>query len=158
MSFSYASVADRMYSRRSSELYDNIAYLHHPSGVTVVVLRNVPESEVIEVDFGKTKTHGADRSMNQVSGKGKKGALILQTDSKLCTFKCKDGSEHVVRAGVRGTLVEMNDRLKTHPDLIRTAPDNQGFIAIITYGAGVRDTEGMGDELPKKRLHLKSSN
>ena len=41
MSFSYASVADRMYSRRCSELYDNIAYLHHPSGVTVVVLRNV---------------------------------------------------------------------------------------------------------------------
>ena len=32
----------------------------------------IPESEVIEVDFGKTKTHGADRSMNQVSGKGKK--------------------------------------------------------------------------------------
>lgn len=38
---SYASVVDRIYSRKSSELYDNIAYLHHPSGVTVVVLRNV---------------------------------------------------------------------------------------------------------------------
>ncbi|EGT56723.1 hypothetical protein CAEBREN_12763 [Caenorhabditis brenneri] len=155
--FSYASVVDRIYARKSSELYDNIAYLHHPSGVTVVVLRNIPESEVVEVNFGNTKKHGADRSTNQVSGKGKKGALVLQTDSKLCTFKCKDGSEHVVRAGVRGTLVEMNDRLKTHPDLIRTAPDNQGYIAIITYGAGVRDTEGMGEELPQKRLFLKSN-
>ncbi|CAI2348555.1 unnamed protein product [Caenorhabditis sp. 36 PRJEB53466] len=140
---------------RASELYDNIAYLHHPSGVTVVVLRAIPESEVIEVDFGSTKKHGADRSTNKVSGKGKHGALILQTDSKLCTFKCKDGSEHVVRAGVRGILVEMNERLKTKPDLIRTAPDNQGFIAIITYGAGVRNTNGMSETLPPKRLFLR---
>uniref|UniRef100_A0A8R1HYL2 Uncharacterized protein n=1 Tax=Caenorhabditis japonica TaxID=281687 RepID=A0A8R1HYL2_CAEJA len=134
--FSYASVVDRIYARKSSELYENIAYLHHPSGVTVVVLRTPPESEVTEVDFGNTKKHGADRSTNLVSGKGKKGALILQTDSKLCTFRCKDGSEHVVRAGVRGSLVE-------------------GYIAIITYGAGVRDTEGMGDSLAPKRLVLR---
>ncbi|CAB3403485.1 unnamed protein product [Caenorhabditis bovis] len=156
MTISYASVVDRIYSRRASELYSNIAYLHHPSGVTVIVLRQIPESEVESIDFGSTKKHGADRSEKMVVGKGKKGGLLLQPDSKLCTIKCKNGEEIVVRAGVCGTLVEINDRLKTQPDLVRTAPENQGFIAVVTYGAGKRETEGFGEVLPEKRLHLQN--
>ncbi|CAI5445230.1 unnamed protein product [Caenorhabditis angaria] len=151
---SYASVVDRIYKRHASEKYSNISYLHHPSGVTVVVLREIPESEVISVEYGATKKHGVDRSNVAVVGKGKKGGVVLQTDTKLCTIKCADGSEITVRSGVKGTLVEMNDRLKTQPDLIRTAPENQGYIAVVTYGAGIRETDGFGEVLPQKRLKL----
>lgn len=41
MTVSYLSSVDRAYKRYACEDYDNIAYLHHPSGVSVVVLRQV---------------------------------------------------------------------------------------------------------------------
>ncbi|CAI4229123.1 unnamed protein product [Auanema sp. JU1783] len=153
MSFSYKSVADRNYQRYASA-YSNIAYLHHPSGVSVIILNEVPQSEVIAVDFGSHKKHGVDRGLNTVVGKGKKGGLQLQKETRLCTVRCKNGEEIIVRAGVRGTLAEVNARLKENPDLVRTASENQGYIAIVTYGAGKRKPDEFDTELPEKRVHL----
>ncbi|KAK6038975.1 hypothetical protein COOONC_23520 [Cooperia oncophora] len=93
---------------------------------------------------------------NVVVGKGKKGGLHLQKETRLCTIHCKDGEEIVVRAGVKGGLAEVNDRLVDNPDLVRTAPENQGYIAIITYGAGKRTPDEFTEELPPKKVFLKN--
>lgn len=39
--------------------------------------------------------------------------------------------EHVIRAGIRANLLEVNDRLEADPNLARTARDCQGFLAIL---------------------------
>ncbi|VDL75051.1 unnamed protein product [Nippostrongylus brasiliensis] len=156
MSISYVSSVDRAYKRYACEDYDNVAYLHHPSGVSVVVLRQKLESEVVEVDFGNTKKNGISRMDHVVIGKGKKGGLHLQKETRLCTIRCKDGKEFVIRAGVRGVLTEVNDRLVSNPDLVRTAPENQGYIAIITFGAGKRKPDEYVTELPAKQVFLEN--
>ncbi|KAK6020725.1 hypothetical protein OSTOST_13615 [Ostertagia ostertagi] len=93
---------------------------------------------------------------NVVVGKGKKGGLHLQKETRLCTIRCKNGEEIVIRAGVKGGLAEVNDRLVTNPDLVRTAPENQGYIAIITYGAGKRTPDEFTTVLPSKEVILKN--
>ncbi|VDM80075.1 unnamed protein product [Strongylus vulgaris] len=84
------------------------------------------------------------------------GGLHLQKETRLCTIRCKDGKELVIRAGVRGVLAEVNDRLAANPDLVRTAPENQGYIAIITFGAGKRKPDEFVSELPPKQVYLKN--
>ncbi|KAJ1350707.1 hypothetical protein KIN20_006572 [Parelaphostrongylus tenuis] len=114
-------------------------------------------SEVIKVDFGNTKNKktGLSRNDHVVVGKGKKGGLHLQKETRLCVIHCKDGEEVIVRAGVRGVLVEVNERLIDNPDLVRTAPENQGYIAIIAFGAGKRKPDEFVTELPEKRVSFR---
>ncbi|RCN37189.1 hypothetical protein ANCCAN_16917 [Ancylostoma caninum] len=82
------------------------------------------------------------------------GGLHLQKETRICTVRCKDGEEIVVRAGVRGVLAEVNDRLFSNPDLVRTAPENQGYIALITFGGGKRKPDEFTTELQAKRVFL----
>ncbi|CAD6185705.1 unnamed protein product [Caenorhabditis auriculariae] len=126
MTFSYATTVDRIYK----------------SGVTVVVLREIPSSEVVEVDFGSTK-----KRMAQIEAK-----RLLSARERRAVFSYR--RRH---AGLKGTLAEVNDRLKDNPDLVRTAPENQGYIGVVTYGAGKREPEGFGDELPAKRVFLRDN-
>ncbi|CAJ0572378.1 unnamed protein product, partial [Mesorhabditis spiculigera] len=145
---------DRAYQRLRVEANPGVLYLHHPSGVTVMVLdpQNQPvTSKVVQVDFALGKS-GAERGGQAVSGKGKRGALLLQKETKLCILRFEDGTEKVIRSGVKGNLLEVNDRLKTEPDLVRTSPENHGFLAIIGYGGGKRKLDAPGDVklLPKQ--------
>lgn len=83
---------------------------------------------MVEVDFGNTKKNGMSRMDHVVVGKGKKvavtstsevkvlediidlvkGGLHLQKETRLCTIRCKDGKEIVIRAGVKGVLAEVS--------------------------------------------------
>ncbi|KAJ2503463.1 hypothetical protein GGH96_000253 [Coemansia sp. RSA 1972] len=81
-------------------------------------------SDVIKVEF-------ADNVKNSViKGKRKKQSLRLMPNSKLCTIHTLDGKEYVVRAAVKGVLMEWNARLESDPSLATKCPE-QGFIAII---------------------------
>lgn len=75
-----------------------------------------------------------NRSKQNVRGKGKKGGLQLQTDTRLCVIRChKQQSsnsidnesstivDYHIRAGIKGTLVEVNDRLIDEPQLLKTS-------------------------------------
>lgn len=72
-----------------------------------------------------------NRLENNVSGKGKRGAQILGKISAVCEVQCTDGSAYIVQAGVRGKLVEINERLLTTPQLAATHAQSEGFLAVI---------------------------
>lgn len=70
-----------------------------------------------------------DRSLNQVSGKRKKGAMNLQPTSTLAIVECNDGTEYKIVSCVTGKLIEINERLVTNPELIQMEGD--GYVAIV---------------------------
>lgn len=72
-----------------------------------------------------------DRLSNAMTGKGKRGAQVVQAGSTLCKVYCADGEEHKILSAVPGKLVEINGKLAADPNLMLTRPDDLGFVAII---------------------------
>lgn len=70
-----------------------------------------------------------DRSTNQVTGKGKKGGMLLQPDSALAIITCTDNTKYKIFACIPGKLLEVNTRLIKNPDLIGT--EGNGYIGIM---------------------------
>ncbi|KAL5714652.1 hypothetical protein ACHQM5_016583 [Ranunculus cassubicifolius] len=108
-------------------------YVHrHPNGLCVIGLAPthiaLKENETITcVDFNVGKSN---RSEIKVSGKHKKNALQFQPDTALCKVFVKE-TAYVVRCCVRGSLLEVNDRLLKQPELLNSSADREGYIAII---------------------------
>ncbi|MFH4983742.1 hypothetical protein AB6A40_010451 [Gnathostoma spinigerum] len=126
----------REYHRYVREGNADVCYLRHPSGVTVVVLKKdhaVMKKKVKKIEWNTNpkKNKGIDRSKQSVIGKRKKGGLFLQPETRLCIIQCEDDTEYHIRAGIRGRLVEVNQRLSQEPELIQLAPENQGYLAIL---------------------------
>jgi len=71
------------------------------------------------------------RLSNIMTGKGKRGAQVVQAGSTLCKVQCSDGEEHKILSAVPGKLVEMNSKLAETPNIMLTKPDDLGFIAIV---------------------------
>jgi len=84
------------------------------------------EGGITAVDFNVGKS---DRSEMKVTGKRKRNAQHLQENSALCKV-CVNDKSFVVRCCVKGSLLEINDRLIKQPDLLNTAADREGYIAI----------------------------
>ncbi|KAJ1740062.1 hypothetical protein IWW40_000284 [Coemansia sp. RSA 1250] len=83
-----------------------------------------PLGEIVKVEF-------ADNVVNSViKGKSKKQSLRLTPDTKLCTIHTANDKQFIVRAAVKGKLMEWNQRLESDPGLVQRSPE-QGFIAII---------------------------
>lgn len=74
-----------------------------------------------------------------VSGKRKKGGLKVEKLTKLCTLTTQTGQTYAVQMGVKGIIVEYNDRLNEIPSLVSSAPLREGYLAaILPYSAHMR--------------------
>ncbi|GJM90044.1 hypothetical protein PR202_ga06283 [Eleusine coracana subsp. coracana] len=110
--------------------HDQYVY-RHPNGLCVVGLApaHVAFKEgggITAVDFNVGKS---DRSERKVTGKRKRNAQHLQENSALCKVSAKDKC-FIVRCCVKGSLLEINDRLIKQPDLLNTSADREGYIGI----------------------------
>nr|XP_009383386.2 PREDICTED: protein Simiate isoform X2 [Musa acuminata subsp. malaccensis] len=85
------------------------------------------EGGVTAVNFNVGKS---DRSEMKVTGKRKRNAQHFDAKTSLCKV-CANGKEFIVRCCVKGSLLEVNDRLLKQPDLLNSSADREGYIAII---------------------------
>ncbi|KAL3107191.1 hypothetical protein niasHT_011910 [Heterodera trifolii] len=157
------SSIERNFSSFSVNSQPGLRYLRHASGVVVLTLdkshvlmrdqcKNIAQvlwdlslakTSSAKSNENKGRKRGVDRSKLEPSGKGKKGGLPMSPQTRICIIRDSDGVDYVIRAGIRATLLEVNDEwLTKEPNLLRTAADNQGFIAILMppiSGNGVRN-------------------
>ncbi|XP_060199863.1 uncharacterized protein LOC132628144 [Lycium barbarum] len=108
-------------------------YVHrHANGLCIVGLARThiafkDEGGVTSVDFNVGKS---DRSGLKVTGKRKKNAQHFESNTALCKA-CTNDASYIVRCCVKGSLLEVNDRLIKQPELLNSLADREGYIAII---------------------------
>ncbi|KAL6511887.1 hypothetical protein OROGR_021484 [Orobanche gracilis] len=111
--------------------YDH--YVHrHANGLCVVGLAPShvafkDKGGIISVDFNVGKS---DRSGIKVTRKRKRNAQHFESNTALCKVCTRDAS-YIVRCCVKGSLLEVNERLIEQPELLNTSPEREGYIAII---------------------------
>lgn len=108
-------------------------YVHrHANGLCIIGMASShmafkDEGGVTSVDFNVGKS---DRSGIKVTGKRKKNAQHFESNTALCKVSTNDTS-YIVRCCVKGSLLEVNDRLIKQPDLLNSLAHREGYIAII---------------------------
>lgn len=95
-----------------------------------------------KVNFSAGKV---DRLNNAVKGKSKKGGQALVPNSVICKIEYTDGTSFDINCGMKGTLIEVNEELLEHPELLKEMPDSDGFIAIIL--SSIANSEATKNEL-----------
>lgn len=70
-----------------------------------------------------------DRSENKVSGRKKKGGMVLQADTVLALVTCEDDSVYSLRSCVQGKLIEVNNRITSKPEILSI--EGEGYVAIV---------------------------
>ncbi|KAF3445309.1 hypothetical protein FNV43_RR10484 [Rhamnella rubrinervis] len=101
--------------------YDQFVY-RHANGLCVVGLAPThvafkEKGGITSVDFNVGKSN---RSKIRVSGKRKKNAQFLESNSALCKV-CTNDASYIVRCCVKGSLLEVNDRLIKQPELLNSS-------------------------------------
>ncbi|KAL1542877.1 protein Abitram [Salvia divinorum] len=108
-------------------------YVHrHANGLCVIGLapHHVALKEkggIVSVDFNVGKS---DRSGIKVTGKRKKNAQHFESNTALCKV-CTAECSYIVRCCVKGSLLEVNERLIKQPELLNTMPEREGYVAIM---------------------------
>ncbi|KAK4348974.1 hypothetical protein RND71_031729 [Anisodus tanguticus] len=98
-------------------------YVHrHANGLCIIGLASThiafkDEGGVTSVDFNVGKS---DRSGLKVTGKRKKNALHFESNTELCKA-CTNDASYIVRCCVKGSLLEVNDRLIKKPELLNSS-------------------------------------
>lgn len=131
------SVVERYYERRyatsvNGKPNQDYSVLIHSNDLCVLSLAPTHElmgKTIDRIDFQVTEsTH---RLSNAMTGKGKRGAQVVQAGSTLCKVYGSGGEEHRIVSAVPGKLVEMNGKLASDPNIMLTRPDDVGFVAIV---------------------------
>ncbi|KAF3524837.1 hypothetical protein F2Q69_00051691, partial [Brassica cretica] len=111
--------------------HDHYIY-RHANGLCVVGLAPThiafkDQGGITNIDFNVGKS---DRSVLKVSGKRKKNAMRSESNTALCKVSTAIDS-YIVRCCVKGSLLEVNERLIKQPHLLNSSADREGYIAII---------------------------
>ncbi|KAG9442808.1 hypothetical protein H6P81_018662 [Aristolochia fimbriata] len=119
-------VADFMKPKHDQYIY------RHANGLCVIGLAptHIALTEtagVTAIDFNVGKS---DRSEMKVTGKRKRNAQHFEANTALCKVSTND-TFYVVRCCVKGSLLEVNDRLIKQPELLNSSASREGYIAIM---------------------------
>jgi glycine cleavage system H lipoate-binding protein len=123
----YPTPLERQFNRYYNETVHQYAHLHKNKSVTMIGLSpNHPATleGVVKVAFSKAA------ASNEALGKKKRGALALRPDTLLCTIETKTGKVFNINACVNMDLVETNQRLASHPELVSQDPEGAGFLCV----------------------------
>ena len=68
-----------------------------------------------------------------VKGKKKKGGILIQPDTKLCSVKFENNEEICIRSFIRGKIIEINEFI-VNKDLqvVNEEPESAGFFFILS--------------------------
>jgi len=102
------------------------------------------------VDFNVGKK---DRLENKFSGKKKKGAIVLEPLDPICEVTTSDGQVYLLRATVKGSLLEVNDGLISNPNLLKQKSETDGYLAIIQPKLSEREEETVKHLLTLEQYH-----
>ena len=134
----HTSVVDRYFTKRyltdiNRKQGEDQCILMHSNRICIITAPSHPilkdGKSVTKVDFKVNPN--MDRLANKVSGKAKKGAQMLDSRSLLCFVTCTDGSTYTLRSCIKGGLIEANDQLVEHPELL--AQKVSGFIETLVF-------------------------
>lgn len=128
----YPSVVDRFftkyYYRKSNTADEDHIILFHSNRICLVGL--APSHIALQKGISGINFNigNIDRSQNKVTGKGKKGAMLIQPTSALAIVTCTDGTQYKILSCVTGKLIEINHNLETNPHLLSEIGD--GYVAV----------------------------
>jgi len=129
----YPSVVDRFFNKYYYHRDDNADEIHtilfHSNRVCLIGLDSSHAAVKKGIKSINYNIGNCDRSKNHVSGKGKKGGMVLQPLSMLAILTCNDDTEYKVLSCITGKLIEINERLLKNPDLI--GQDGDGYVAVV---------------------------
>ncbi|KAK7351770.1 hypothetical protein VNO77_11459 [Canavalia gladiata] len=108
-----------------------------PSAVETNFVTYFALGGITAVDFNVGKS---DRSGVKVTGKRKKNAQHFESNTALCKVSTKNDT-YIVRCCVKGSLLEVNQQLIKHPELLNVSYITSHYAVIHTVIA-VADREG----------------
>ncbi|KAL8218419.1 hypothetical protein R6Q57_021792 [Mikania cordata] len=110
--------------------HDQYIY-RHANGLCVIGLAAghvaFKDGGITAVDFNVGKSN---RSEIKVIGKRKRNAQHFESNTALCKV-CTNNAVYIVRCCIKGSLLEVNERLIKQPELLNSSADREGYIAII---------------------------
>lgn len=116
---------------------ESLYYYQHSNGLVVTgLLRGHPAlaSSPTRVRFLLSPPRDGEKHRalgNLVSGKRKRGGVVVQPRQRLCEVE-SSGQIFEVRSAVRGTIIEINERLLSGElDVLIEDPEEAGFLFII---------------------------
>lgn len=112
----------------TAKLAEDVCIARHHNGICVVCLS--PRHPVV-VNQKKLSTLDYRVELRQVRGKRKKGGIVVESNTKLCSITCETGEVYSIQCAVKGTIVEYNDALDDDISLISRKPLTDGYLAVI---------------------------
>lgn len=117
-----------------TQTFHDILVRIHTNGALLIAVASgnsiiQSSKQIVEINFNINKS---DRSNIVIKGKKKVGAMFVKKETILCQVKLEgDDFYHNIRSGVEGRLVEINEIIKTNPNVIKTDPKGNGFVCIM---------------------------
>ncbi|CAI5717459.1 unnamed protein product [Peronospora destructor] len=106
---------------------DQYVHMHSNRLCVVGVAESHPvmQEELVSVEFSRNVLE------NHVTGKKKKGGCFMLPNTMICVLKCKSGRDFKLYSCIRGSLIEVNKRLQTEPELLKQKHQSDGYLIII---------------------------
>ncbi|KAG7388051.1 Mitochondrial inner membrane protease ATP23 [Phytophthora pseudosyringae] len=110
-----------------NSMEDQYVHMHSNRLCVVGVAESHPvmQEELVSVEFTPNVLE------SRVTGKKKKGGRFMLQKTVLCVLKCRSGREFTLYSCIRGSLIEVNERLQKEPELLKQKHQSDGYLVII---------------------------